>query len=293
MSNIKAAIRRLPVLGGLAVNVLARIRAVRDQKTLALLSNTSYSQAETIKQVILQVGNDLPSVDRDWIVRIEEQRNSLLRRHDPLVDGSLGESGLYDGDKTISMACMVSKPPEPALVLYLLVRAIKPKTVIELGTNVGISSSFIAAALQQNGENGRLVTLESSPYRLKVAREVHRNLGLDNVTYVQGLFADTLDDTLSRMGSVDLAFIDGHHLYKPTLDYYEQIFPAAAPDGVFVFDDIRWSEGMVRAWSEIKADQRIGLAVDLDHVGICVKAAPDAPKRYVFPALRTVIRNAA
>jgi predicted O-methyltransferase YrrM len=176
----------------------------------------------------------------------------------------------------------VSKRPQPALLLFLLIRAIQPLHVIELGTNVGISSAYIAAALKANGQNGRMTTLDASPYRQHLAREIHRNLGIDNISYVRGLFTDTLTSTLADIGSIDFAFIDGHHQYQPTLDYFETILPYSTPDSVFVFDDIRWSDGMKKAWSQIQSDDRLGLIVDLSSVGICPRRQPELSQRFVL-----------
>jgi predicted O-methyltransferase YrrM len=143
--------------------------------------------------------------------------------------------------------------------------------VIELGTNVGISSAFIGAALTVNGDSGKLVTLDASPYRQRLARQLHSRLGLRNVTYTAGLFNDTLESVLERSGHVDLAFIDGHHQYQPTLDYLDAILQQATVDCAFVFDDIRWSDGMKQAWTEIMGDPRFGLVMDLGSIGVCIR----------------------
>jgi hypothetical protein len=37
-----------------------------------------------------------------------------------------------------------------------------------------------------------------------------------------------------------------------------------------VFDDIRWSEGMMRAWEGICADGRASMTVSLGAVGLCL-----------------------
>ena len=290
--NIKSWLKQIPLIGRLGVSLNTRIRGRHDQRNLKLLSSTSYPQGEKIKDVLRQLKQELLQAEQDWITRIEEQRKALLGRNELLIDGSLGEGGIYDYDKdgTVRGACQVSKSHKEALMLYLLIRAIKPRSVIELGTNVGISSSYIGAALKVNEQQGNLTTLDSSPYRLRLAKEVHSNLGLDNITYVQGLFKDTLSHTLGKMGSVDLAFIDGHHQYKPTLDYYEEILRIATADAVFVFDDIRWSDGMKKAWSEIQADKRLGLVVDLDIIGICVRTQETVSRRYVIPSIYSALR---
>src|SRR5580693_6412812 len=46
-------------------------------------------------------------------------------------------------------------------LLYALVRAIRPQTVVEFGTSFGISTIFLAAAVADNG-TGRVITTELS-----------------------------------------------------------------------------------------------------------------------------------
>lgn len=49
---------------------------------------------------------------------------------------------------------------EEADLLYALVRALKPRNVLELGTGLGLSAFFIASALKENGDEGYLMTAE-------------------------------------------------------------------------------------------------------------------------------------
>lgn len=262
-------------------------KSILNQKALNELSDTSYVQGIKLRETIKQLEQQLPQSEQNWIAKIENEREYLLSRDEPLNDGSLGQGGLYDGGQTtIRKACKVSKPPKPALMLYLLTRAIKPQNVIELGTNVGISSSYIGAALKANGENGKLTTLDASPYRQRLAKEIHHNLGIENISYVEGLFTDTLDKTLRDIGSIDLAFIDGHHQYQPTLDYFEKILEFANKDAMFVFDDIRWSSDMKKAWLQIQSDSRLGLVVDFSSIGVCVRRQKTISQQYVIPRLR-------
>lgn len=215
-------------------------------------------------------------------VEIESARAALLADFSPLSDGTLGPAGIADGNLTVAAACRASKPPAPAAFLHHVVREFAPRSAIELGTNVGISSAYIATALP---EEARLVTLESSPYRSRIARQVHARLGLDNVEYVLGLFSETVDTAMSILPSVDFAFIDGHHQYQPTLDYFQRLAARARGGAVFVFDDIRWSPGMKRAWDALQNERRFDLVVDLWNVGICI-LGHDADVRTVVPSMR-------
>jgi hypothetical protein len=44
-----------------------------------------------------------------------------------------------------------------------------------------------------------------------------------------------------------------------------------------VFDDIRWSDGMLRAWERIADDPRVALAVDLDRYGVAFTGGSGDP----------------
>ena len=250
---------------------------------MEILENRSHDVADRLQAAVSLVKEGGDSQDQEWIQRIEKCREQMLANLDPLVDGTLGEAGIYDsGNKTISQACSVSKKGRDAFFLYSLVRSLDSRHVLELGTNVGISSSYLAAGLMQNGHGGTLVTLESSRYRQRQAIRLHEELGLDNsVSYVQGLFADTLETVLETQPPFDLVFVDGHHLYQPTLDYTEQILAHVSAGTVLLFDDIRWSEGMEQVWARLQEDSRFGFVLDCTRVGVCVVGDLDGSPRQV------------
>ncbi len=187
-------------------------------------------------------------------------------------DSDLTAEEMYRGrvvGRTVGeVARKTSKPYPWSLLLFKLIRKFKPSTCLELGTSLGISAAYQAAALRLNRE-GEVVTLEGAESSAALARENFRGLGLDNAIMVVGRFQDTLDSALDRHGPIDFAFIDGHHDEQATLSYFEQIYPFLSERAVLVFDDISWSEGMKRAWSTIEADERIQLSVGLSQLGIC------------------------
>jgi predicted O-methyltransferase YrrM len=86
-----------------------------------------------------------------------------------------------------------------------------------LGTCLGISTSYLAAALKLNLA-GSVVTLEGAETKARLAAQNFRELGLSNVCTIVGRFQDTLDDVLEP---IKFAFIDGHHEESATLAYFE------------------------------------------------------------------------
>lgn len=154
--------------------------------------------------------------------------------------------------QTISVkeATSWTQGPIEGSFLFYLVRELAPNRVLEMGSCIGISGSFLASALNLNGR-GRLLTLEGSPGSSAIARETFSVLGLTNYAQVRtGPFYETLTEALAE-GPYDLVFIDGHHDGTATLNYFDQIKPHLATGAIVVFDDIDWSEGMALAWRKI------------------------------------------
>lgn len=163
--------------------------------------------------------------DQQFVPEIEKERTRMLADDSLLSSQPVTGLGIYDlEDETVRGVCLVSKPANQAYFLKRLVESLMPRTTIELGTNVGISSAYILSGLKNQEGTASFITMESSPKRLCLAKDLHSRLGFRSTFYVQGLFAETLEDTLLELGEVDLAFIDGHHQYEPTLDYFESIY---------------------------------------------------------------------
>lgn len=219
--------------------------------------------------------------ERDWIQRIEAIRDRLLSSAETVTlvdfgarDGAveLPSSDMEKGveiPKALNQVARASKDRFWAFLLFRLLREFQPVQCLELGTCVGVSASYHAAALKLNG-SGSIVTLEGSPSLLDYARSHFDELGLDNVEAVAGRFMDTLPEVLERHGPFDYAFVDGHHAEQATIDYFNMITPYLKPFALIVFDDISWSPGMKRAWRNILTHPKVKIAVDLRTVGVCV-----------------------
>lgn len=204
---------------------------------------------------------DVTDEERAWIQRIEAARDRTVTSTETVPDKAREP-------RTVgAIARRASQAPETALVLMKLVRMWQPAFGVELGTCVGVSSAYQAAALALNGR-GRLVTLEGYATLADAARENFASLGLDNVEVVVGKFKDTLGPVLER-APVDYAFVDGHHDEAATERYFEMLLGAADEDALCVFDDINWSPGMQRAWRYIVGHDRVDWSTAHQRFGIC------------------------
>jgi predicted O-methyltransferase YrrM len=151
-------------------------------------------------------------------------------------------------------------------LLYRLTRRFEAKTVLDLGTSLGITTAYMAKAAHENG--GRVITFEGCPQTAAVATETFVQLGYLNVEQVVGNLDETLAPILANLGHIDLVFFDANHRYDPTIQYFNCCLHHIHNDSVFIFDDIHWSPDMERAWETIKAHPSVTVTVDLFHVGL-------------------------
>lgn len=122
--------------------------------------------------------------------------------------------------------------PEAGRLLYALVRASRPATVVEFGMSLGISAIHLAAAVRDNGR-GRVVTTELSAAKVAAATKTFVDIGLDDVITV--LSGDALHTLQTLAGTVEFVLLDGwKELYLPVLELLQ---PRLAPGALVVADN--------------------------------------------------------
>ena len=118
-------------------------------------------------------------------------------------------------------------------LLYSLIRANRPATVVEFGTSFGISTLHLGAAVRDNG-SGRVLTTEMSGAKAGAARRTFAEAGLDDVITV--LEGDARETLAGIDGPVDFVLLDGwKDLCLPVLRLLE---PRLAPGTLVVADDV-------------------------------------------------------
>ncbi len=198
---------------------------------------------------------------------VENLRQQLMKEKSLLTIEDLGAgSSLNDTNKrTIaSIAKNAAKPKKFGQLLYRMVKTYQPASILELGTSLGISTSYMASA----NPAGSIITMEGAGEVAAVALRNFQQLGLTNITIEEGNFDTVLPTVLSRVPKVDLAFIDGNHRQEPTERYFGELLPQLNNDSMLVFDDIHWSREMEHAWDTVKAHPSVRCTVDLFFIGI-------------------------
>lgn len=149
-------------------------------------------------------------------------------------------------------------------LLFRLIEYFKPQTIIELGTSVGLSTLYLALAKK----DAKIYTIEGCTAKSERAAAGFKLLQLTNIEQHIGRFDIVLPDLIKQVENLDFAFIDGNHTYEATIANFEKLLKIAHNDTVFVFDDIHWSSGMEKAWSEIINHEQVTICIDLFRMGI-------------------------
>jgi caffeoyl-CoA O-methyltransferase len=118
--------------------------------------------------------------------------------------------------------------------LGALVRSLRAKRILELGTFTGYSSISMALALPPDG---RVITCDVDEGTTEIARRYADEAGVaDRIEYRTGPALDTI---AQLDGEFDLVFIDAD---KPNyLNYYEATLPKLAAGGLMILDNTLWS----------------------------------------------------
>lgn len=118
------------------------------------------------------------------------------------------------------------------MLLHWLIRELKPKTVIETVTHRGLTTLYMLAALESNGE-GHLHTADpnvewgqTGNFRKFPALE-------KRVTF----YPERGADMIAKLDNIDFAFIDGFHEDYEVLQEWEQLAPRLSQNAIVVFHD--------------------------------------------------------
>lgn len=157
-----------------------------------------------------------------------EQMSTLRERFDGIDLSSATAQEKADALSDVYMPVT----PEAGRLLYSLVRATRPETVVEFGMSLGLSGIHLAAAVTDNG-TGRVVTTELSAAKIEAAQRNFADAGVADVITV--LAGDALETLATLDGPVGFVLLDGwKELYLPVLKLLE---PRFAPGTLVVADN--------------------------------------------------------
>lgn len=198
---------------------------------------------------------------------MEQLRNDLLQSKGSIQVSDFG-AGSHNGAGTerriADITRMAARTPKQGRFLFRLMQRYQYRQVLELGTSMGIGTGYLSLS---NSE-ASVHTIEGCANIAAQAKQNLQSIGAQNVQFHLGNFDVILSDVLAKAPRWDLVFIDGNHREEPTCRYFEQACGHMSENGVMLFDDIHWSEGMRAAWEAIRRDERVRLSIDLYYFGL-------------------------
>jgi predicted O-methyltransferase YrrM len=129
-------------------------------------------------------------------------------------------------------------PPLQGQFMAFLVRLIRARRCLEIGTFTGYSALWVAAALPTDGS---LICCDINKETTSIARRYWKEAGFDGKIELRLAPASkTLDELIAAgaTGTFDFIFIDAD---KENYDaYYEAALRLLRPDGLIAFDNTLW-----------------------------------------------------
>jgi len=189
---------------------------------------------------------------------------SALKNDHTMLGPSFGAGSRLGNSNTVSSAARhSSSSTAKALGVAAVMKAFEVNTVIELGTNLGSSSAAIALL----NPNARIHTVEGNSELLSRATAYFSYLKLNNILTYNKRFEDFLSQNTDIIRKADAIYLDGDHSYQATIDYIGKVLSTSF-NGLIIMDDIRWSNGMLKAWKELIASLNHALFIDCFNMGI-------------------------
>ena len=224
---------------------------------------------------------------------LKSYRKSLLENKNTIevTDFGAGSRVFKSNTREISkIAQTAGITPKNAELLFRIVRYLQPKSILEIGTSLGLATS----ALSLGNKNSDIITLEGCPNTQKQAqvqlqsRSFGTNSNFQNIEFVNTEFSSyfkTLD--LSPIAH-HLIYFDGNHSKKATLDYFEALLLTISNDSVWIFDDIHWSADMEDAWKIIKNHPKVTVTIDTFQWGIVFFRAEQEKEHFIINPNKTI-----
>lgn len=192
-----------------------------------------------------------------------------------IADSYLGnpspvESGNWTGDVRAHFE-MSSSFGHKGRILATIIRFMRCRHCLELGTAYGMSALFMLEALSAHGPDTRLTTVEGSEPQYRIASGLLGNRYPGRVDCEYGWTSQVLPRLAKTLGPVAFMFHDAGHSRKDYVSDFQAALPLLAPGAVVLFDDISWNDPRFAAgnpechkgWLEVAGHARVRWAVEI------------------------------
>ncbi len=146
--------------------------------------------------------------------------------------------------------------------LFRLILFLKPQAVVECTSSLGLSSLYIARALEQ----GKLYVLESEPLIVQHTLKSLRPSVVSNIEVVH-ITESNQAPNASKLQWPDFLKLNGEYLESLTHSFAKNILLQHKPDTIFM-DNIYRSKQTTLAWEELKNHDHYNVILDFYNHGL-------------------------
>lgn len=156
---------------------------------------------------------------------------------------------------------MLAITKETGELLNMLIRLKNAKNMLEVGMSVGYSTIWCAEAIREN--NGKIITIEQNPKKIKRAKENFQAANVtDTISIQEGLAIQVIRE-LSLQEKYkeyfDFVLIDADK--ENVIEYFDMILPMVSVGGAIITDNMlypeKYREDMKKYASHIQANQDV------------------------------------
>ena len=126
---------------------------------------------------------------------------------------------------------MLAITADTGVFFSILLKAIKAKRVLEVGTSVGFSTLWLADAI---GKKGKIITIEMDPLKVERARKNFKQAGVERLIEIkQGVALDILR---KLKGKFDFVLLDADK--ENIIQYIDLVLPLVRVGGIIATDNM-------------------------------------------------------
>lgn len=200
------------------------------------------------------------------IFRVKKTYKQLLKNNSRIVVNDFGAGSRIFSSPSRKINRMVKYSAiniKYHLFLNRLIAYLNIKTVLELGTHVGLGTLAMA-----KNNNISIDTIEGCENTAEFSKDLFKKEEVSHMINNHIGNLDTILEDVIKDKQYDLIYIDGNHQKKATLDYFNQCLKTVHNNTVIILDDIHWSKEMDCAWEVIKNKNEVKVTIDLFQWGM-------------------------
>ena len=142
-------------------------------------------------------------------------------------------------------------------MLFRFVYAIKPKTVVELGTSIGLTTAYLATP----DSEATIYTEEQNKEWTDFASMNFKKIGVKNIVQTNG-------DVWSRAESCDFLYISKSYPTEKILEAFQSAIAKKTNSFVAVISDICRSDERISVWEKMKREPSVRVSLEMHHYGL-------------------------